>query len=318
MRLALLITVLSAGVTLSPRSAAAPSKAASPEAVDLNAVYLEAAPLNALVPQAGAGGSQPGAGGSQAGAGGSPLLSTQEPAADEKETAKQRAAREKAAVKKLTDGLRSEEANERQAALVDAAKTPYPEVIKVFGKVLEGKSNDLAMIAAELLGQMNEEQALDALRRFATRRRKALAKNPGLQEEVIRAMGRYRSSEVIPLLIKGAFEEENSMIRRARVFAVANARSTAAAKAIFGEMKKTDAKRLRGRLANIRPALIYLTGTDAGKNPDRWLQWWEANRRSFEVPGQPPKLSGDFAVQWARFWGEDRTYERRKKRSDRG
>ena len=151
MRLALLITVLSAGVTLSPRSAAAPSKAASPEAVDLNAVHLEAAPLNALIPQAGAGGSQ-------AGAGGSPLLSTQEPAADEKETAKQRAAREKAAVKKLTDGLRSEEANERQAALVDAAKTPYPEVIKVFGKVLEGKSNDLAMIAAELLGQMTEEQ----------------------------------------------------------------------------------------------------------------------------------------------------------------
>ena len=131
-------------------------------------------------------------------------------------------------------------------------------------------------------------------------------------------MGRHQSPEVIPLLIKGAFEEENSMIRRARVFAVANTRSAAAAKAIFSEMKKTDEKRLRGRLANIRPALIHVTGTDAGKDPARWLQWWEANRRTFEVPDQAPKLSGDFATQWAQFWGEDRTYERRKKRSDRG
>ena len=59
-------------------------------------------------------------------------------------------------------------------------------------------------------------------------------------------------------------------------------------------------------------------GTDAGQDPARWLQWWEANRRSFEIPAMAPKLSGDYANQWARFWGEDRTYERRKKRSDRG
>jgi HEAT repeat protein len=285
MRLALLLTTLCAGAAFTPRSSAALLAPTSPRPAGSNAV---------LTPLA------------------------QDSKADEKETAKQRAEKEKEAVKKLSEGLRSKEANERQAALVDAAKTPYPDVIKAFGKVLEGSSGDLAMIAAELLGQMKEQQALDELRRFATRRRKVLAKNPGLQEEVFRAMGRHQSPEVIPLLIKGAFEEENSMIRRARVFAVANTRSAAAAKAIFSEMKKTDEKRLRGRLANIRPALIHVTGTDAGKDPARWLQWWEANRRTFEVPDQAPKLSGDFATQWAQFWGEDRTYERRKKRSDRG
>lgn len=242
----------------------------------------------------------------------------QEPGGGDKETPKQRAAREKAAVAKLNEGLRSKEANVRQASLVDAAKTPYPEVIKVFGKVLDDPADDVAMISAELLGRMEEEQALDALRRFATRRRKVLAKNPGLHEEVLRAIGRHRSPKATSLLIKGAFEEENSQIRRARVFAVANLRTTEAAKAIFGEMKKTDVKRLRGRLANVRPALIHLTGTDAGKDPARWLQWWESNRKTFEVPEQPPKLSGDFANQWAGFWGDERTYERRKKRSDRG
>ena len=281
MRLALLLTTLCAGAAFTPRSSAALLAPTFPRPAGSNAV---------LTPLA------------------------QDSKADEKETAKQRAEKEKEAVKKLSEGLRSKEANERQAALVDAAKTPYPDVIKAFGKVLEGSSGDLAMIAAELLGQMKEQQALDELRRFATRRRKVLAKNPGLQEEVFRAMGRHQSPEVIPLLIKGAFEEENSMIRRARVFAVANTRSAAAAKAIFSEMKKTDEKRLRGRLANIRPALIHVTGPDAGKD----LQWWEANRRTFEVPDQAPKLSGDFATQWAQFWGEDRTYERRKKRSDRG
>lgn len=235
-----------------------------------------------------------------------------------KETPKQRAAKEKAAVTKLNEGLRSKEANVRQASLVDAAQTPYPEVIKVFGKVLDDRSDDVSMIAAELLGRMEEEEALEALSRFATRRKKALAKNPGLQEEVIRAIGRHRSSKATSLLIKGAFEEENSQIRRARVFAVANMRTADAAKAIFGEMKKTDVKRLRGRLPNVRPALIYLTGTDAGQDPARWLQWWESNRKTFEVPAQPPKLSGDYASQWARFWGDEMTYERRKKRSDRG
>ncbi len=299
MRLALLLTVLSAGATLAPQSAAA-SIAASPGA----ALSIS--------------GSSAATGFQSANAAGSPLASNQDSKADEEETPKERAAKEKTAVKKLTEGLRSEEANERQAALVDAAKTPYPGVIKVFGKVLDGSSADLAMIAAELLGRMEEEQALEALRRFATRRRKVLAKNPELEEEVLRAIGRHQSPEAIPLLIKGAFEEESPTIRRARVFAVANVRSTAAAKAIFGEMKKTDERLLRGRLANIRPALIHVTGTDAGKDPARWLQWWEANRRTFEVPDQAPKLSGPFAVQWAQFWGEDRTYERRKKRSDRG
>lgn len=242
----------------------------------------------------------------------------QEPADEKKETPKERAAKERAAVKKLTEGLRSKEANERQGSLVDAAKTPYPGVIKTFGKALGDGPNDLAMIAAELLGQMEEEQALETLRRFVTRQRKALAKNPELLREVLRAIGRHRAPDSIPLLIKGAFEEEDSQTRQARVFAVANVRSAEAAKAIFGEMKKTDAKRLRGRLANVRPALIYLTGTDAGQDPARWLQWWESNRRTFKVPAQPPKLSGDYANQWARFWGEERTYKRRKKRSDRG
>ncbi len=278
MRSTLLLSIVIVGATLAPRSAAQTTLTEEPGAV----------------------------------------ARSQDPEDEKKETPKERAAKEKAAVHKLNEGLRSKEANERQAALVDAAKTPYPEVIKVFGKVLEDRSPEVAMIATELLGRMDEEQALEVLRRFATRRRKALSKDPMLHEEVLRAIGRYRAPKSLPLLIKGAFNEENAQVRRARVFAAANARSMEAAKAIFGEMKKTDEKRLRGRLANIRPALIYLTGTDAGQDPARWLQWWEANRRSFEIPAMAPKLSGDYANQWARFWGEDRTYERRKKRSDRG
>lgn len=278
MRIQLLLVLLSAGTALAPAGSSCPAAAETSRAV----------------------------------------VRPQQSRDDGKETPKQRAAKEKAAVEKLNEGLRSKEANVRQAALVDAAEAPYPEVIKAFGKVLDDRSDDVAMIAAELLGRMEEEQALDTLRRFATRRKKVLAKDPGLQEEVLRAIGRHRSPKSTSLLIKGAFEEENSQVRRARVFAVANLRTTDAAKAIFSEMKKSDVKRLRGRLANVRPALIYLTGTDAGQDPARWLQWWESNRRTFEVPEQPPKLSGDYANQWARFWGDEMTYERRKKRSDRG
>lgn len=278
MRIQLLLVLLSAGTALAPTGSSCPAAAETPWAA----------------------------------------VRPQEPKDGGKETPKQRAAKEKAAVEKLNEGLRSKEANVRQAALVDAAEAPYPEVIKTFGKVLDDRSDDVAMIAAELLGRMGDEQALETLRRFATRRKKALAKKPGLQEEVLRAIGRHRSPKSTSLLIKGAFEEENSQIRRARVFAVANLRTEDAAKAIFSEMKKTDVKRLRGRLANVRPALIYLTGTDAGQDPARWLQWWESNRKTFKVPDQAPKLSGDYANQWARFWGDEMTYERRKKRSDRG
>ncbi|MGD2017541.1 MAG: HEAT repeat domain-containing protein [Planctomycetota bacterium] len=247
-----------------------------------------------------------------------PALEVQEPKGDDKETRKERAAKEKAAVARLKAGLKSDQANERQAALVDAAETPYPAVIKALGDAVSDRDPQVAMIAAELLGRMEQQEAVETLRRCATRGKKALAKNPELQREVIRAIGRHRDPKSISMLIKGAFSEKDRATGRARVFAVANLRSKESAAAIFGEMRKADEKRLRGWLASIRPALIHVTGTDAGQDPARWLQWWESNRRTFEVPEQPPKLTGTFAEQWARFWGEDRTYERRKKRGDRG
>lgn len=246
--------------------------------------------------------------------------SEQEPGDEEKqeETAKERAAKEKAAVAKLSAGLKSDQANERQGALIDAARTPYPKVVKALGEVIGDEDPQLGMIAAELLGRMEQEDAYEALRRCATREKKRLAKHPELLEEVIRGLGRHRDPRSAKMLIKGAFDDENRMVGRARVFAVANLRSKEAAAAIFGEMKKKDVRRLNGWIQPIRPALIHVTGKDVGKDPARWLQWWEANRRTFEVPEQPPRLTAEHAEQWARFWGEERTYERRKKRSDRG
>ena len=83
-------------------------------------------------------------------------------------------------------------------------------------------------------------------------------------------------------------------------------------------MKKTDTRVLNRRMPDLRQSLVYMTGVDHGADPAKWAAWWSENRKTFELPAQPPKMTGTARASWRNFWGDAREYERRKKRGDRG
>ncbi|MEM9380617.1 MAG: HEAT repeat domain-containing protein [Planctomycetota bacterium] len=236
---------------------------------------------------------------------------------DEGQRAK-RDAEAKAAAEAIRKGLSAQEVNARRAALLESSEIVHPTVIAEVAKALGDESVEVRRTAIEVLGLMRHGDARKALEGYARKEKRALAKDVETSVALYRSIGRQRSASSVKALLKRALEEESYEVRRARVWAAAYQRSPEALEGILYAMKKSDTRRLRGRMRELRPALVHLTGTDQGADPARWLAWWSENRKTFEVPTEPPKIPGDMGTQWRRFWGEERQYERRKKRGDRG
>lgn len=240
---------------------------------------------------------------------------------DERESPKERERRleaeAKAVARTLREALASKEISERRTALTVAAETDHAVVVKAMAEALGDRDVGVRRITLQLLGRMSDGAAVAVLKNHARKERKALQEDPETMEELLRAVGRHADPKTAKWLAKGAFEEE-ARVRRARVFAAARARSSESLEAIFAGMKKVEERRLRMRFGEARIALVWLTGKDLGANPSAWLKWWTENARSFEVPAEEPRLSAEMENAWRRFWGEGRTYERQRKRGDRG
>lgn len=235
-----------------------------------------------------------------------------------RELEKEREAKAKEAVRALGQGLKSKLAPERAAALTEAAKVDHPKVIAAMAKALSDQDGAVVRTALQLLGNMEDSSAIEALKDYARRARKELAKDPDRMALVIRSVGFHEDEDSIDWLLSDAFSSEQRVVRQARLFAVARMRSIEGLGAIFESMAKEDPRHLRSRIRELRVSLIWLTSLDLGEDPEAWNDWWRKNRKSFEIPKAPPKLTGRDERDWMVFWGEERMRERQKKRGDRG
>lgn len=229
-----------------------------------------------------------------------------------------REARAKEAVKALTEGLRAKDPSERRAALTDASEIVHPKVVKAMAKALEDRDADVATHAVVLFGTMDHPDALSALRKYARRAKKALAKDPERHMVLLRSVGLHEEDDQVDWLLDGVFSEKERLVRRARIFSAARARSMTALEGIFDALGKQDLRRLTGTKEELRTALVYLTGTDQGESLQAWVRWWRENRKGFELPEKAPKLSGRMLEMWGGFWDEDRRTPRQRRRGDRG
>jgi HEAT repeat protein len=222
------------------------------------------------------------------------------------------------AITALKTGLAEETAAARIAALGAAAEVVHPDVDKAIAGALTDTAPEVRDYTLDLLGKIDEPSALATLHAYAKKHRRTLPDEIDLYTLVLKSAARHGDPSTIELLTDKFFDVEHHVLIRTRIFCLANIRDKRAVEALFDVMTKANPRRVTPHDAEFQLAFNVLLGIDFGKNRDRWLSWWNDNRKSFELAKVLPKLPQDSMLTWQQFWGLERTYERNEKRGDRG
>lgn len=222
------------------------------------------------------------------------------------------------AVKALKAGLAQQEPSERIAALDASAQVVHPDVVKAISAALADTSTVVRDYTLDLLGRIDEPSALAALHAYAKKHRRTLPDDPDHYILVLKSAARHADVSTIDLLTDKFFEVKHHLLIRARIYGLANIRDKRAVEALFEQMLKAERTRISPHIAEFQLAFNVLLGVDVGANQDRWMSWWNDNKKSYTLPTAQPKLPEQALATWQQFWGLERTYARNKKRGDRG
>lgn len=220
-----------------------------------------------------------------------------------------------AAVESLRAAQKSKEAPDRVAAVQGAAKVSDAEVIKGIGKYFGDKDSTVRMAVVDALRYSPHPDAL-ALLENKLKRDKKLRKDEELYPAVVKAIGQHGKESSIDVLNDRVTETGPAM--QARIYGLGHIRSKKSVEALFRLMSSRGRRKTGPMMDEIRLSLMVLTGVDRGKSQDAWFQWWNENKKTFEVkkePGLLPKLEQN---RWDRYWGYQYKRDRGKKRGDRG
>lgn len=225
-----------------------------------------------------------------------------------------------AAAKTLKAALKQKDPALRRDALTRASAVVHPKVIKAMTAAFKDSDPTVRRTLIELFGTMTHADCLTALRKYDSQvgRKLKKAKEHETRVGLIRAVGRHTDPGSLNWLLRGALDEDEFSLRQARIYGAGRLRTKDALRGLFKEMGRVDPRRVKNRMRELRPALIWISGVDKGNNAENWLAWWRENQKSFVVAPKPPKLTGQMAAEWRRFWGEAPEYERPTKRTDRG
>ena len=136
---------------------------------------------------------------------------------------------------------------------------------------------------------------------------------------LLKAIALHEDESSIEVLVDDALSKtiEREVVQ-ARVLGLARIRTNESLEELFDIMRKVDRRKVQQRMKDIRLALVVLTHVDQGNDQDRWTAWWNDNKKTFEVPKVEPKLPRELGSRWSNYWGEQRQYDRQKRRGDRG
>lgn len=224
-----------------------------------------------------------------------------------------------ATVEKLEAAFSKKEAEEISTALQSVPLVTHPDVIDVFvDEGLGHKNTDIRRASIEALGSLRHGESLAALHKHYKRNKKSLGKEPELLIVLLKAIALHQDEASIEVLTDDVFSSRSPEVIKARILSLGKIRSAESVKKIFDLMKKVDRRKIQPRMQDIRVALVVLTHVDQGTSQDRWISWWNENKKAYELPAQTPKLPKELANRWGRYWGEQRQYDRQKRRDDRG
>jgi hypothetical protein len=123
-------------------------------------------------------------------------------------------------------------------------------------------------------------------------------------------------------LTRDPFQPDASPCLRARIFGLARIRTLESLEGLLEMLATSGAnvgtRRLQPQMEDVRIALMLLTGVDQGRSPELWERWWRANRKGFRLAAELPLLPKELRREWDIFWGQSTTYERERRREERG
>ena len=223
-----------------------------------------------------------------------------------------------AAVKDLEEAFKKKEFEERVAAIVRNSEVVHPDVIELLGQAIKkDKADEVVLESFKALRWMDHPEALELLHR-TYKKNKKLRKKYELYAALLQAIGQHGSEESISILADKPFSVQSRQVIAARVLGLGHVRSPKSVEALIGAMRTAGEKRVMPHMADFRTSLMVLTGVDQGTAQQPWIDWWNGNKKSFEVPERPALLPRALQYRWDRYWGYDTDYGRGTKREDRG
>jgi len=222
-----------------------------------------------------------------------------------------------ATVEALREAFSNGEAPERIEALGEASSVPDAEVCKWVAKGLADKDHRVQLAAIESLRRLDHPAAVEALQ-SGYEHRKELREDEDLGAALLKAVGQHGSPDSIEFLADDLFGSKERAAIRARILGLGNIRDVRAVEELMGLMKKASRRNVQPYMADLRLALLHLTGHDEGRSIDLWMTWWTEHKRGFELPETPPKLPRMDQLAWDYYWGNEIVRERPQKRGERG
>ena len=226
----------------------------------------------------------------------------------------------KRACAELEEALRAKDEKLLARALQAAQEVDHAEVVKRVLRTLDDERTSGRLAALQALRFLDVPEALGELHRLAKDKKRL--REPDLGAALLRAIGEHADPSSVALLAREPFDPPRGDCVKARIYSLARIRTRDALEGLLA-MVSTTAQGNHPRpippyLDDARLALVILTGTDQGKDPVRWEEWWRANRKGFALPERSPELPRELAEKWAEYWGLERPSGRGERREDRG
>ncbi len=229
------------------------------------------------------------------------------------------------AVERLETAWKDAELEDLLDVLREESRIVAPEVVRQIKRGLTDRRTEVRDMAIALLGTTEHVDALEALRSYVKRSRRTIEDDYELHERVIRAVGLHGDAGDLDWFAHNLFAKsydsqhpEERRIVKARIYALGQIRTNDSLERIFHLMRSSDAKKMQRNMRDMRVSLMLLTGKDLGTDMQAWGQWWNKNKKSFEVAPEVPVLPESERRSWESFWGYGRTYDRGRGRSERG
>ncbi len=220
------------------------------------------------------------------------------------------------ALQQLEQANASGSSSARVQAIRSAAEIADERLVTQVAKALRDADRLVVEAAIEGLRFCEHPAALKALH-GALKGGVKLKDDAELAVKVIRAIGQHAHASSVRVLTEDVFETKGYGAK-ARILCLGRIQSRESVAGLMSLMRVVGAQEAREFMEEFRIALIVLTGVDKGESQAAWTAWWNDNKRTFELPGEPGLLPKPLLMRWNAFWGLEEVRERSTARDRRG
>jgi HEAT repeat protein len=219
--------------------------------------------------------------------------------------------RVEAALAALASAAKGGDAEAQAAAIRQSVDAVDARVVEAIAKELGSKHAPVAEAAIDTLGRMRDPASTRALTGHYKSHKKALTDDEPRLAELLKAIGRLGDPKGVETLTDSPFAAKTYPVVKARILGLGNIRDASAIEGLVELASKVGVRDLENYMADIRLALVQLTGQDQGDDPRQWGTWWRDAKKGYAVSPEPKPLPAEMRVRWNEYWGiQEREPER--------